>query len=136
MRQRGGTEALARVRAMRRVPTGAEAKLWKALRNRQLAGAKFRRQVWIDHYIVDFFCAEAGLVVELDGGQHADQVAHDEARTAHLASRGLVVVRFWNTDVEQGLEAVLNAIASHLPSPSHSAAPSGPLPLPRTGEGC
>jgi very-short-patch-repair endonuclease len=136
MRQRDGTEALARVRDLFRAATPQETKLWNALRSRRLADAKFRRQVWIGPFIADFLCLEAGLVVELDGSQHADQVAYDARRTEYLASKGLRVLRIWNNDVDRDLDAVRAAIAAALrvPSPSHSASPSGPLPLPG-GEG-
>ena len=136
MRQKDGTEALERVRGLRRAATPQEAKLWAALRGRRLVDAKFRRQVWIGPYIADFFCLEAGVIVELDGSQHADQVAYDARRTKYLASKGLRVLRIWNNDVDRNPPAVLEAIviALGVPSPSHSAAPSGPLPLPR-GEG-
>ena len=70
-----------RARGLRRAMTGAEQMLWRYLRNRHLSGFKFRRQHEIGRHIVDFACAEALLIVELDGGQHADQVVHDERRT-------------------------------------------------------
>jgi very-short-patch-repair endonuclease len=90
--------------------------------------------VWIGPYIADFFCLEAGLVVELDGGQHADQARYDEVRAAYLASKGLRVLRIWNNDVTDNFDGVLEAIASaiRLPSPSQPAA--GPFLLPQ-GEG-
>ena len=69
------------------------------MRDRRLGGWKWRRQVPAGPYIIDFYCAEAMLVVEVDGGQHSEQVPYDERRTAYLASRGLRVMRFWNTDV-------------------------------------
>ena len=136
MKQRDGTEALDRVRKLRRESTPAEVKLWQALRGRRLADAKFRRQVWIGPYIADFFCLEAGLVIELDGSQHAEQADYDERRSAYLAGKGLRVLRIWNNEVEANFEGVLTAIADavRVPSPSHSASPSGPLPLPG-GEG-
>jgi len=136
VKQRDGTEALERVRKLRRDSTPVETKLWQALRGRRLADAKFRRQVWIGPYIADFFCLDAGLVIELDGSQHAEQADYDERRSAYLASKGLRVLRVWNNEVEANIEGVLIAIADALrvPSPSHSASPSGPLPLPG-GEG-
>jgi very-short-patch-repair endonuclease len=134
MRQSDGHDALERVRSMRRARTPAEAKLWQALRGRRLGGAKFRRQVWIGPYIADFFCLEAGLVVELDGSQHADQSRYDEARTAFLASKGLRVLRIWNNDVTGNFDGVLEAIAGAVRLPSPSQPSAGPLPLPQ-GEG-
>jgi adenine-specific DNA-methyltransferase len=86
------------------------------LRDRRLNGAKFRRQVPIGNYIVDFVCQEAKLVVELDGGQHADQVAYDTARTEWLVSVGYRVLRFWNTDLTENEEGVLTAIYNELES--------------------
>ena len=77
-----------RAREPRQDMTDAEQKLWHHLRNRQLSGHKFRRQHDIDHYIADFACTEALLIVELDGGQHADQVNYDEHRTRHLCKPG------------------------------------------------
>lgn len=83
-----------RVRQLRTNQTDAEKRLWRALRNRQLGNAKFRRQVSIGPYVVDFLCHEASLVIELDGGQHADRVDHDARRTAFLEKEGYRVLRF------------------------------------------
>jgi len=94
---------------MRRESTDAERRMWYALRDRRLAGWKFRRQVPIGPYIVDFLCFEAGLVVEVDGGQHLNN-AGDERRTRYLEARGLRVVRFWNHQVLLEFEGVLDAI--------------------------
>ena len=107
--------------------TDAEQKLWHYLRNRQLSGHKFRRQHDIDHYIADFACTEALLIVELDGGQHADQADYDERRTRHLQARGYRVLRFWNNDVLTNIESVLAVILSSLasPAPHPSPLPSG-----------
>jgi very-short-patch-repair endonuclease len=88
-----------RARDLRLADTGAEARLWNALRNRRLGGWKWKRQVPRPPYIVDFFCAEAALIVELDGSQHADQIAYDRRRTARLEGLGFRVLRFWNSDV-------------------------------------
>jgi len=81
-------------RALRRRQTDAECKLWSRLRDRRLKGAKFRRQHLVELYIADFCCAEAGLIVELDGGQHASQTESDVARMRFLASHGFRVMRF------------------------------------------
>src|SRR5262249_48306064 len=86
-------------RALRGEPTDAEALLWRRLRGRQLNGAKFRRQHPIGPYFADLCCVEARLVIELDGGQHAEQTAEDAGRTAYLGAQGFRVVRFWNDDV-------------------------------------
>jgi very-short-patch-repair endonuclease len=93
------TAAIARARELRREDTDAEARLWNALRARRLGGWKWKRQVPWGPYFVDFVCVEAGLVVEVDGGQHSDRVEYDERRTAYLARSGLRVLRFWNTAV-------------------------------------
>jgi very-short-patch-repair endonuclease len=88
-----------RARRMRRSPTRAEATLWNALRDQRLGGWKWRRQVPIGPFVADFLCAKARLVVELDGGQHADRAGYDLRRTAYLGRIGLRVLRFWNPDV-------------------------------------
>ncbi|WP_118857802.1 endonuclease domain-containing protein [Sphingomonas mesophila] len=123
-------EALGRVRQARHDPTPAERRLWQRLRNRQLQGMKFRRQVWLGPFIADFYCPDARLVVEVDGDSHAARQAYDERRTAWLATQGMQVVRVTNADVMSNIDGVLAYLAALSPSPSHSAAPSGPLPLP------
>jgi very-short-patch-repair endonuclease len=97
---------------LRRDATLAEQKLWQQLRNRRLAGVKFRRQMPIGPYVVDFICLEQGLVIEVDGSQHGEQVnqIHDEARTAYLNQLGFRVIRVWNNDVLGRLNAVLDFI--------------------------
>ena len=97
--------------------TDAERLLWSVLRNRQLL--KFVRQQPIGRYIADFACREADLIIELDGGQHAEN-AGDELRTAALAEHGYEVVRFWNDEVLTNLDGVLQVLADRLnkaPSP-------------------
>ncbi len=103
-------------RAMRTDPTNAEDKLWRRLRNRQLAGAKFRRQHPVGQYIVDFYCHEANLAIELDGSGHedADQADYDRNRSAELESAGITVIRFWNYEVWDDLEGVLTTIRGAL----------------------
>ena len=98
-----------RARSLRNEPTDCERKLWQFLRLRHLGGFRFRRQVPMGHYIADFACVEAMLVVELDGGQHQDS-AHDLRRDTELASQGFRVLRFWNNQVLQETEAVLEEI--------------------------
>jgi very-short-patch-repair endonuclease len=138
LRKIDGTEALTRVRGLRREMTPAEKRLWSALRNRRLEGFKFRRQDWIGPFVADFVCWQARLIVEVDGSQHADQTEYDSQRDEYLAGEGFHVLRFWNNDVTGDLEAVLTSIRARLldrvPSPSHAAPPRGPLPLPK-GEG-
>ncbi len=122
-------------RALRHLASDAEIRLWAKLRNRQLAGAKFRRQQHVGRYIADFVCAEARLIVEADGGQHASQLAYDEARTAFLQREGYRVLRFWNNHVLKNTDAVLEDFYQALcdsPSPAQ-AAPESSSPL--KGEG-
>ncbi|WP_303905497.1 endonuclease domain-containing protein [Thiohalomonas denitrificans] len=97
-------------RQLRRNMTDAERRLWRHLRLRQLAGCKFRRQCPIGRYIVDFVCFEQTLVIELDGGQHAEQTAQDARRDAWLKMQGYQVLRFWNNEVLQETEVVLEVI--------------------------
>jgi very-short-patch-repair endonuclease len=101
-------------RARRADSTDVERKLWAMLRGRQLGGFKFRHQVPILRYIADFPCWDARLVVELDGGQHAEQVDYDEMRNTELEAAGWRVVRFWNTDVIENAEAVADSILAEL----------------------
>ena len=106
-------------RTLRRRQTDAERKLWFALRDRQFAGFKFRRQQPIGPYIADFVCFEAKLVIELDGEQHgSDQgAAYDNARTRFLEKEGFRVLRFPNHEMRRGFDSVRNAIAHHLQTP-------------------
>lgn len=98
-------------RQLRRRSTDVERLLWSKLRDRQLAGAKFRRQHPIGPYIVDFLCLEQHLVVELDGGQHARRWRQDAKRDQWLESRGYRVLRFWNNDAMRNVEGVLDRIS-------------------------
>ena len=109
VRERAGVRA----RALRRQQTEAETLLWKHLRSRQLLDLKFRRQHPIGPYFADFACIEIGLVIELDGGQHADEgaAAQDTARARCMAAAGFTTRRFWNHDVLQQTAAVLESIA-------------------------
>ena len=100
-----------RARQLRRDSTDAEQLLWSVLRDRQLGGHKFRRQASVGRYIVDFVCFRTCLIVEVDGGQHAERHRRDAHRTAWLASQGFRVLRFWNTEVLGDMEAVKEAIA-------------------------
>lgn len=83
---------------MRKEPTEAERKLWHLVRDRRFTGFKFRRQLAIGRYIADLVCLERRLIVEADGGQHADS-AYDATRDAWLAEQGFRIRRFWNSDV-------------------------------------
>jgi len=93
-------------RRMRSAMTEAELKLWNELRAHRLMGLSFRRQMPIGGYIVDFACPEYKLVVEIDGSQHAEKQAHDQARTDYLEQQGWQVVRFWNDDVLHDIDNV------------------------------
>jgi len=108
-------------RQLRQHSTDAEQRLWFALRDRRLAGVKFRRQHPIAPYVLDFYCSELKLAVELDGGQHGtnEGQSHDEQRSRFLAEQGIQILRFWNNDVLQQPEVVLQAIynAVNVPSP-------------------
>lgn len=95
-----------RARHLRREQTDAEARLWETLRNRRLEGWKWRRQAPVGPFIVDFLCLEAALVVELDGGVHADRVERDLRREAYLRHAGLQVLRFANAEVFESPEGV------------------------------
>lgn len=103
-----------RCRDLRRDRSDAERVLWRHLRARQLAGAKFRRQHPIGPYFADLCCVEARLVIELDGGQHAEQAGQDARRTAYLDVQGFRVIRFWNHDVMARTDAVLETIRLEL----------------------
>jgi adenine-specific DNA-methyltransferase len=84
--------------------------LWKHIRDRQWAGLKFRRQHPIGRYVADFCCEEEKLVVELDGGQHANNIDRDEQRTQYIEKYGYRVVRYWNSEVLSNIESVLDDI--------------------------
>jgi len=103
-------EPVARARTLRREMTDAERRLWSKLRRGALDGYRFRRQHPVGPYIADFACVEAGLIVEIDGGQHAEQVERDERRTVYLEQAGFRVVRFWNTEVLRNTEGVVAEI--------------------------
>jgi very-short-patch-repair endonuclease len=98
-----------RARSLRNAGTTAENRLWYFVRNRNLGGFKFSRQVPIGPYFADFVCRQAGLIVEVDGGQH-DSSKSDERRTAFLVAQGYSVLRFWNTEVIENRDAVCQAI--------------------------
>jgi len=100
-----------RARRLRRDQTPSEARLWDALRDRRPDGWKWRRQVPVGPFIVDFLCPEARIVVELDGGIHAERVLRDERREAYLRAQGLQVIRFWNREVAAELDRVCWKIA-------------------------
>jgi len=112
-------------RVLRNNATDAERALWKALRGRQIEGFRFRRQMPIAGYIADFACPDAGLVIELDGGQHFENVEYDEKRTGLLAAAGYRVVRYWNHDVMHRFDEVVADVCRQL----RTATPSQPPPF-------
>ncbi len=112
---------------MRRVPTDAEHKLWNIVRRRQLGGWYFRRQHLVPPYIADFACLEARLIVEADGGQHAESL-YDRVRDERLKAQGWRILRFWNSDVLHNPEGVARMIweaLGPLPNPPPPAAVEG-----------
>ena len=120
-----------RARTMRGAPTDAELRLWRLLRDRRLSGFKFRRQVPVGPYIVDFLCVGAKLIVEADGSQHAESL-RDTIRDAYLESQGWKVLRFWNNEVlQKSRRGSGDNFRAHASRPS--SGPSGHL-LPE-GEG-
>ncbi len=103
-----------KARELRKNQTISEAKIWHLVRAKQIAGLKFRRQHPIQPYIVDFVCLDKKLIIEVDGGQHADAIEYDEKRTQFLESNGYKVIRFWNNDVLHNIEGVYEVILKHL----------------------
>jgi very-short-patch-repair endonuclease len=108
-----GREMKLRARALRGRMTDAERKLWYALRDRRFEKFKFRRQVSIGRFIVDFVCFEARIVIEVDGGQHADSLL-DQRRDRWLRANGFQVLRFWNNEVSRNFEGVMIVLAQAL----------------------
>ena len=131
-RMRGKPRLRTFAREMRSAPTDAEAMLWENLRGRGLAGAKFRRQVPIGRYIVDFLCPAARLIVELDGGIHRGS-DYDRDRDSDLRRLGFQVLRIRNERVASEIGSVLADIRQATAQPPHPAAP--PPPSPARGEG-
>ena len=117
-----------RARKLRKESTDAETRLWLHLRAHRYGGYKFKRQQPIGSYIVDFACFDARLVIEIDGGQHADAARSDSIRDAWLAREGFRILRFWNNEVLENTEGVMQKVLSSLDAPS-------PQPSPTRGEG-
>lgn len=113
-----------RARQLRKRSTDAERKLWLLLKNRRLGAYKFRRQVPLGNYIVDFLCYEKKLIVEVDGGQHNSNVEYDMQRDAWLKKNGFKTIRFWNNQVLLNSDEVQLEILKHLEEYPH------PDPLP------
>ena len=104
-------------RRLRGLQTDAERKLWSKLRDRQICRAKFRRQHPIGPFVTDFCCVEIGLIIELDGSQHMQQVQSDQLRSRYLEQRGYRVLRFWDNEVLANIDGVMEQIARVMPSP-------------------
>jgi len=105
---------ITRARRLRTGATDAERHLWSRLRGQQIDGQRFRRQVPIGRYIADFVCLKRRLIIELDGSQHANDVARDNERTAWLASQGFRVMRFWDNEVLLETDGVLERVQAAL----------------------
>ena len=103
-----------RARQLRRDSTDAERALWRLVRGRRFSDYKFRRQVPLGLYIVDFVCLEQKLVVEIDGGQHSEAVGYDSARTEWLESQGFRVLRFWNNEALSNSDGMVEVILAEL----------------------
>ena len=119
---------------MRANPTDAESRFWSMLRDSRMPVFKFRRQLVIDPYIIDFVCLERRLVIEVDGSQHAES-DYDARRDAFLAREGFSVLRFWNNDVLTNPVGVFDAIHAALASPHPPTASPRVPPSPARGEG-
>ena len=104
-------ETQVRAKDLRFNQTTTERLLWGCLRNRQINGLKFRRQHPIGFYIVDFFCAETNLIIEVDGDSHLQRVEYDQRRTLWLEEQGLRVIRFTNEEVLNSMDEILRLIA-------------------------
>jgi len=123
-------------RRLRRDSTNAELRLWNKLRARSIDGYKFVRQQPLGHYVVDFVCREKRLIIEVDGGQHANN-KQDQVRDQWLRQRNYRILRFWNNDIISNLDVVLEVIADalHEEAPPHPVSASdGNRPLPASGE--
>jgi very-short-patch-repair endonuclease len=105
-----------KARSLRRNQTEAESLLWRCLQSKQINGVKFRRQQPIGPYIVDFVSFQQKLIIEIDGGQHSykSETISDEERTAELQKRGYKVIRFWNNEILQNPESVVENIIENL----------------------
>ena len=121
-------------RRLRLDQTDAERVLWLRLRDRRLGGWKFRRKFPIDRFIVDFFCADAHLIVELDGGQHAIKSEADANRTRILEAMGYLVLRFWNNDVMRNIDGVLEEVLAAIKRPRSEPPHPHPLPYGERGQ--
>ena len=123
------THNVVAAKRLRCTQTDAERLLWFRMRDRRLDGLKFKRQMPIYSYVVDFCCSEARLIIELDGGQHNVRKEADAVRTKKLEELGYLVLRFWNNDVFDNIDGVLETMVST--AKQHSPEPPHPNPLPQ-----
>jgi very-short-patch-repair endonuclease len=114
---RTGPAARDAARRLRKNMTEAEKRLWYRIRNRQLSEHQFRKQVSFGSYITDFCCLKEHLVIELDGGQHAEITEYELRRRAYLEANGYRVLRFWNNEVFDNIEGILETIVRALKAP-------------------
>jgi len=119
-----------RARNLRKNRTDAENRMWYYLRNRRLAGYKFVREKVVGKYIADFVCREKKLIIEVDGGQHMAAAAYDQQRTKDLEAIGYQVVRFWNNEVHENIQGVMENILNLLEIVPPDKKPSSPALLP------
>jgi len=114
-------------RDLRNASTDAERALWQRIRGKQVDNAKFRRQHPFGNYIIDFACLERKVAIELDGGQHAEAVDYDKQRTRNLEKTGFIVLRFWNNEVFENMDGVLEVIWQTLREKANPSPPNPPL---------
>ena len=126
--------ALAQARTLRKRMTDAERRLWYLLRAHRFGGVKFNRQAPLGPYVVDFVCFSRKLIIEADGGQHADN-PNDRRRDEWLRNEGFRVLRFWNNDVLKNTQGVLEMIAMALAEPGPTSPSPGSLRSPPSPEG-
>jgi very-short-patch-repair endonuclease len=114
-------------RQLRKNRTSAERRLWRELRQLKQVGCKFRQQVPIDHFIVDFACLSRRLIVEVDGGTHSTdrEIARDARRERYLKEQGFRILRVWNADVRENMEGVMDTIVGALDTPTPDPSPQG-----------
>jgi very-short-patch-repair endonuclease len=108
------TNLLNNAKNLRKGMTDAERYLWYRLRRNNFFGLKFKRQVPMSHYIVDFVCFEKNIIIEIDGGQHSEQEVYDACRTQYLESKGFKVLRFWNNEMLGNVNGVLEVVMREL----------------------
>lgn len=120
---------------LRRTQTDAEQKLWYHLRAHRFMGRKFKRQKPMGRYVVDFVCLEEKLIIELDGGQHADNLEYDHERDSWLRAQGYTVLRFWNNEMLNEVEGVLERIRLELVNVGAISETLSPNPSPVNGRG-